>query len=80
MSTLNAAVDPRDVVESHFQLTDQQRTILRILAAGHQIQQIADKVGLSDRAVGWHLKNIRTKLRTRSNAHSVALAMGLDLI
>ncbi|MEO0484754.1 MAG: LuxR C-terminal-related transcriptional regulator [Pseudomonadota bacterium] len=80
LSTLNAALDPWDVVESHFQLTEQQRTILRFLAAGHQIQQIADKVGLSDRAVGWHLQNIRTKLRTRSNAHSVALAMGFDLI
>lgn len=80
LSTLSACLEPNEVEEHHFDLTEQERRILRGLAAGDQIQQIADKIALSDRAVAWHIRNIKRKLRTRSNAQSVALAMGMNLI
>lgn len=72
---LSACIDAQEVSDNHFGLTEIERRILVRLARGDQGQQVADALLMPDRTVAWHMRNLRRKLRARTNAQAVALAI-----
>lgn len=60
---------------SHQDLTERQRHILRLAAAGHTHAMISWQVHLSLSFVGAELAEIRTKLGAHNTAHAVALGV-----
>jgi LuxR family quorum sensing-dependent transcriptional regulator len=56
-------------------LTPRERDILTWVALGKTAPEIAAALGISDYTVTHHLQNVRIKLGTRNNAHSVAIAL-----
>ncbi|MWB79204.1 helix-turn-helix transcriptional regulator [Pseudooceanicola sp. 216_PA32_1] len=62
------------------ELIEIERILLRRLALGDQSQQMADRLGMPDRTLAWHLKNMRRKLKARTNAHAVSIAVSNGLI
>ena len=61
-------------------LTPREREVLSLLAQGVQIQDIADRLGLSRHTVGDHVKNLYRKLNISSRAEAALRARGLGLI
>lgn len=61
-------------------LTDREREVLRLVAAGHADAEIATRLHLSPHTVHRHVANIRTKLGQPSRAAAVAHAGRLGLI
>jgi pimeloyl-ACP methyl ester carboxylesterase/DNA-binding CsgD family transcriptional regulator len=61
-------------------LTDREREVLRLVAAGHADAEIAARLHLSPHTVHRHVANIRTKLGQPSRAAAVAHAGRLGLI
>ena len=61
-------------------LTNRQKDVLRLLAAGNKNAQIAEQLNISVRSVGNHLAAIYAKLRLHSRAEAIryALKEGLD--
>ena len=56
-------------------LSARQQQCLALLAGGQGIKQIAGTMELTPRGVGGHLSAIREKLRARTNAEAVAMAI-----
>jgi DNA-binding CsgD family transcriptional regulator len=56
-------------------LTPREHDVLSWVAVGKSAPEIADILHISEFTVGDHLKNVRAKLGTRNNAHSVAVAL-----
>lgn len=61
-------------------LTERERTILRLLAAGEPFGAIASTLGLSPSTVKWHAANLYSKLGVRSRAQAVARGRILMLL
>jgi DNA-binding NarL/FixJ family response regulator len=51
-------------------LTPREREILELLAAGHPNKIIADRLGLTDGTVRWHLRHVYDKLHVRSRTEA----------
>lgn len=51
-------------------LTPREREILELLADGFPNKQIADRVGVSDGTVRWHLRHVYNKLHVRSRTEA----------
>ena len=62
-----------DRVEPSYKLSDRERTVLELLAAGHSQGEIAARLGLSLRTVEMHLAAARQKLSARTSAQATAL-------
>jgi DNA-binding NarL/FixJ family response regulator len=52
-------------------LSQREREILELLAAGLSNKQIAERVGVSDTTVRWHLRHVYHKLHVRSRTEAV---------
>jgi len=51
-------------------LSPREREILELVAAGHPNKQIADRLGLTDGTVRWHLRHVYHKLHVRSRTEA----------
>ncbi len=61
-------------------LSDRERAILRLLAAGLSNQEIAAELVVAASTVHWHLKNIYSKLDVHSRTQAAAVARQLGLL
>ena len=52
------------------ELSPREREILELLAAGHPNKIIADRLGLTDGTVRWHLRHVYNKLHVRSRTEA----------
>lgn len=56
-------------------LTDRERQILTLIAAGRTQKQVATALGISVKTVGAHVQNLMVKLGVHSRVEAVALAV-----
>lgn len=61
-------------------ITDRQRVIVELVAAGHTNQQIGAEMHLSEAAVKDALKRLRTKMGATNRAHLVHRCHHLGLL
>ena len=61
-------------------LTRAERAVLKLLAMGETQPSIARKTGKSLETIRKQSKCARARLRAKTNAHAVAIAVSLDLI
>jgi LuxR family maltose regulon positive regulatory protein len=61
-------------------LTDQERSILRLMAAGLSHREIASELYLSINTVKWHTTHIYSKLGVHRRAHAVSRARELNIL
>ena len=81
---LKASMDVRPTADvdpyPHFELTPRQRDVLRLLAEGHSMKQVASHLGLAARTVAFHKYKMMGKFRLTSNAELVQFAIRQGLI
>jgi DNA-binding NarL/FixJ family response regulator len=63
--------EPVTVAEQVEELSTREREILELLAFGFSNKQIADRLGLTDGTVRWHLRHVYHKLHVRSRTEAV---------
>lgn len=56
-------------------LSDRERQVLALLAAGDNNGEVADTLGISSETVRNHTRNARRKLGARSRSHAIAIAI-----
>jgi len=56
------------------ELTDREREVLDLLAAGHTNPEIAEHLVLSSKTVRNHVSNIFSKLQVNDRAHAIVRA------
>jgi LuxR family transcriptional regulator, maltose regulon positive regulatory protein len=78
-ATLLAACTP-DADVSPGALSEREREILRLIAAGMSNREIADTLVLSVGTVKWHANNIFSKLNVKSRVQAIAKARASKLI
>jgi ATP/maltotriose-dependent transcriptional regulator MalT len=61
-------------------LSDRERAVLRLMAAGLSNQDIASELVVAPSTVHWHLKNIYSKLNVHSRTQAAAVARELGLL
>ncbi len=61
------------------ELTARQVTILQALAEGGTSRQIGARLGLSERAVAWHVNRLKERLGVQTRAQAVVRAAALGL-
>lgn len=61
---------PLAVAAEVAELSAREREILELLAAGHPNKTIADRLGLTDGTVRWHLRHVYDKLHVRSRTEA----------
>ncbi len=61
-------------IEMGSRLTERERSVLTLSAAGLQGKQVAGRLGLSPRTVEIHRGRMMAKLGARTIAHAVAIA------
>lgn len=69
-----------DRTERVFTLTDREREVLQQLAEGHSNEVIAEKLGIKEVTVRFHLKNILDKLHAQNRTQAVIQALKKRLI
>ena len=60
-------------------LSKREREVLDGLLSGHSNKQIADRVGLSEVTIKYHLKSLRSKLGARNRTHAALRAIELGM-
>ena len=58
-------------------LSSREREVLDGLLSGHSNRQIADRIGLSEVTIKYHLKSLRSKLGARNRTHAALRAIEL---
>jgi DNA-binding NarL/FixJ family response regulator len=66
--------------ESRRRLTNRERDVLRLVAAGNSNKEIATRLRISERTAKFHVTSIFTKLGAENRAQAVALAAEQHLI
>jgi DNA-binding CsgD family transcriptional regulator len=61
-------------------LSRREREVLTLLASGNTVQEIATDLSLSPLTVRTHVRNAKDKLRARTTAHAVAIALDDDAL
>jgi DNA-binding CsgD family transcriptional regulator len=56
-------------------LSDDEREVLGLLADGFSVEEVGVELMLGQGEVGTHLEHIRKKLRARTRAHAVGIAL-----
>ena len=78
---LDQIVDPDPaLVGPHRHLTPRELAVLRLFAAGAQLRQVAQEVGLGEETIRSHLKKAQIKLGVRTRTQAVAEALRQHLI
>jgi len=62
--------EPLAVAAEMEELSPREREILELLASGFPNKQIADRLGLTDGTVRWHLRHVYNKLHVRSRTEA----------
>ncbi len=62
--------EPLTVAAEIEDLSPREREILELLASGFPNKQIADRLGLTDGTVRWHLRHVYNKLHVRSRTEA----------
>ena len=70
----------REARERYAQLSEREREVLNWVAAGRRQADIAATLGLSERTIENHLRRIRRKLRARTTAEAVQIAVRIGAI
>jgi DNA-binding NarL/FixJ family response regulator len=60
-------------------LSRREREVLDGLLAGHSNKQIAERIGLSEVTIKYHLKSLRSKLGARNRTHAALRAIELGI-
>lgn len=61
-------------------LSERQFAVLRLVAAGHRIDRIADTLGVRPETANAHIVKMRKKLGAKTNAEAVAIAKDRGII
>jgi DNA-binding NarL/FixJ family response regulator len=61
-------------------LTQRELDVLGLIRDGHRNKQIADKLGIAETTVNFHVRNLVEKLGAHDRAHAVALAIRRGLL
>ena len=78
---VNSLVWERKGLANHRQeLTPRERDVLRLLAEGRQVKEVADILGISTRTVVWHKYRIWETLRIKTSAELVRYAINNHVI
>src|SRR5262245_1115941 len=67
-------------VSASYDLTPQERQLLKLLVEGHHKKTAASDMGISFHTVSFHLKNIYGKLQVHSKSEAVAKALREHLV
>jgi len=62
------------------ELTSRERSLLKLMADGHQKKTAAAELGITIHTIGFHLRSIYGKLHVHSRAEAVARALRSGLI
>jgi DNA-binding NarL/FixJ family response regulator len=62
------------------QLSEREREVLQLVAAGHANQEIAARLFISPETVKSHLSHIRGKLQARDRVHAAVRGIWLGLV
>jgi DNA-binding NarL/FixJ family response regulator len=60
-------------------LSRREREVLNGLLSGHSNKQIAERIGLSEVTIKYHLKSLRSKLGARNRTHAALRAIELGI-
>ena len=77
---------PPDVAErlaAHYtdeDLTRRELDVLGLIRDGHRNKQVADKLGIAETTVNFHVRNLVEKLGAHDRAHAVSLAIKRGLL
>jgi DNA-binding CsgD family transcriptional regulator len=67
--------------DSHaVQLTGREREVLELLAAGLQMEEIAERLGIGSETVRTHMRKATERLGAANRTHAVAIAIRQKLI
>lgn len=61
-------------------LTARELDVLRLIRDGHRNKQIADRLGITEATVNFHIKNLVDKLGANDRAHAVMIAVRRGLL
>lgn len=61
-------------------LTARQLDVLRLIRDGHPNKQIADRLGIAETTVNFHIKNLVDKLGANDRTHAVTIAVRRGLL
>jgi DNA-binding NarL/FixJ family response regulator len=61
-------------------LTARELEVLRLIRDGHRNKQIADRLGIAETTVNFHIKNLVGKLGANDRTHAVTLAVRRGLL
>ena len=61
-------------------LTRRELDVLGLIREGHRNKQIADRLGIAETTVNFHIRNLVEKLGANDRAHAVALAIKRGLL
>lgn len=62
------------------ELTPRELQVLALIRDGSRNKQIADKLGISETTVNFHIKNIVEKLQARDRTHALVIALRRGLL
>ena len=62
------------------QLTARELDVLRLIRDGHRNKQIADRLGIAETTVNFHIKNLVGKLGANDRAHAITIAIRRGLL
>lgn len=75
-----ALVISDDKIKPKVTLTLKEKDVLRFLSSGYSRCEIAERMCVTEKAVDWHLRNIRDKMGATTTAFAVAEAIRLRII
>ena len=61
-------------------LTARELDVLRLIRDGHRNKQIADRLGIAETTVNFHIKNLVDKLGANDRTHAVTIAIRRGLL
>lgn len=61
-------------------LTTRELDVLRLIRDGHRNKQIADRLGIAETTVNFHIKNVVDKLGANDRTHAVTIAIRRGLL
>jgi DNA-binding NarL/FixJ family response regulator len=66
--------------DPYYQLTDREREMLKLIAEGHTIREIADMLLISPKTAEWHKSNLMNKLNIHNRTDLIKFAIRKAII